>query len=142
MGLDQCFKVIDTIPENLNINSEEVSRMSKTIHDLRGHWQMQLFLEKVYRERGGKGDFSCYNLQLTRENLVNLRNAIQNFELPKYQLYKNTYHSEEEYAQMSYDHVKMFRNLEKNQYYEDLELIEKCIKLVDEGKIVYYWSWW
>jgi hypothetical protein len=137
MGLDQHF-----YSTNEDITLSNSIKNKKRIHDYRNHWQLQCYMEQIYRKRGGKGDFSCINLECNKEECLELLEAIQTFSLPRHSPHYDIYFTEEEYKKMSNEVCKMKRSNERHMYFEDIKSIKECLKEIEEGKKVYYWSWW
>ena len=123
MGLDQFAYAVDA-----NGEKEELATWRK-------HPNLQGFMENLWHSRGcpgmpdepnsmGLSDFNCIPLELYRENLDDLENAVRGSELP---------------ATMGF-----FFGDNSDDYYksDDLEFIRKAREAIDNGKSVMYDSWW
>ncbi len=137
MGLDQNFFVTKD-----DISFYNKPSNSKSIQYYRGHWQLQLYLDKLYKERGGEKDFSCANLELSKEDLLQLKETIQTFSLPRYNKYYDVYFTEEEYSKMEGDQLMYARKREQESYKEDMQTIQKCLHEIEHGNKIFYRSWW
>lgn len=123
MGLDQfAFSV------NNNGDKEELAYWRK-------HPNLQGWMENLWEEKGrpglpddyesnGMGDFNCIPLELTREDIEDLEDAILNNILPKTTGFFFGNDSDDEYRE------------------SDLEFVQKAKQALDSGLTVMYDSWW
>lgn len=123
MGLDQFARTIDS-----NGNRIEIAYWRK-------HPNLQGWMSDLWEEKGKPGlpednegdmlgDFNCIPLELTREDIDDLEDAILNNVLPKTVGF-------------------FFGNDSDNHYREqDLEFIRKAREALDSGLTVVYDSWW
>ena len=90
----------------------------------RKHPNLQGYMEKLWRERGGEGEFNCVSVELTEQDIYALRSAIQGKDLPETQGF--------------------FYGGDSDYYYleDDLLFCSKALELIKEGKKIYYSSWW
>jgi hypothetical protein len=116
MGLDQsAFRV----PKSDSINATNVKDNEyKEIQYWRKCWPFQDWMTRLYRRKGGKSEFNCEYVQLEKEDLDLLEEDIPN-------LKEDTYNC---------------------LYPGDIDELPKFIanarKVLEEGDLVYYWSWW
>ena len=91
----------------------------------RKHPNLQGWMENLYREKGGEGEFNCVEVELTTEDINRLEEDIKDGLLPNTQGF--------------------FFGNDADEHYEnsDLEFCANARKVLDadEGKIVYT-SWW
>ena len=114
MGLDQyARRVVAHDPDN----SEEIAYWRK-------HPNLQGWMEALWREKGGEGEFNCVDVELTLEDLEQLEAAIEGAELP--------------------DTDGFFFGNNSDDYYreQDLEFIAEASKAIEQGYKVVYTSWW
>jgi hypothetical protein len=90
----------------------------------RKHPNLQGWMEKLYRDKGGKDEFNCVDIEITSEDLDNLEKAINSLELPETQGFFFGENSDQHYKD------------------EDLLFIEKARKEIENGNKVFYYSWW
>ena len=124
MGLDQYAFAIDN-----NGEKEELAYWRK-------HPNLQGWMEDLWAEKGKPGlddanmggmgfsDFNCIPLELTKEDISDLEDAILNNTLPST--------------------VGFFFGSDSDDYYKskDLEFIKKAREALDAGLTVVYDSWW
>lgn len=124
MGLDQYAYRIDIKPStevdfdlDENVKREEIAYWRK-------HPDMQGWMEKLYREKGGRDQsFNCSNVVLTVKDLDRLEADIRQNKLP---------HTDGFFFGQSYgDESK-----------EDLDFIWSARRAIADGYTVYYSSWW
>lgn len=113
MGLDQFAYTMDVGVED-----------QQDIATWRKHPNLQGYMEKLWRERGGEGEFNCQSVELTEQDIYALRSAIQGKGLPE-------------------THGFFFGN-DADYYYleEDLKFCNEALELIKQGNKVYYSSWW
>lgn len=124
MGLDQYALAIDN-----NGEKEELAYWRK--HPNLQGWMEDLWIEKGKpglddANMGGMGlsDFNCIPLELTKEDISDLEDAILNNTLPST--------------------AGFFFGSDSDDYYrsQDLEFIKKAREALDAGLTVVYDSWW
>ena len=123
MGLDQFARTIDS-----NGNKTEIAYWRK--HPNLQGWMCDLWEEKgkpglsADNQDDILGDFNCIPLELTKEDINDLEDAILNNILPKT--------------------VGFFFGSDSDEYYrkQDLEFIQKAREALDNGLTVVYDSWW
>lgn len=88
-------------------------------HDLHG------WMEQLYREKGGEGEFNCQPVRLTLEDLDMLEKAVAENKLPPTTgfFFGNYPPNEESQA-------------------KDLDFIRKARAAISVDMVVYYDSWW
>jgi hypothetical protein len=118
MGLDQFAYCIDN-----NGEKEELAYWRK--HPNLQGWMEQLWVSKGRPNANENGeDFNCVPLELSKEDLDNLEEAILSEELPLTTGFFFGQNSDNEYRK------------------QDLEFIEKAREALDGGITVVYDSWW
>ena len=122
MGLDQYAKVIKATGKDKKVKKEvELAYWRK-------HNRLQGWMEKLYVEKGGTGEFNCVDVEITEDDLDNLERAINNMELPEtggFFFGSDSYEGYEEYYKK-----------------DDVEFIRKAREELKEGNQVIYSSWW
>ena len=125
MGLDMyAFAVskensIDQFTIAPDSDNEELQYWRKH-HDLHG------WMEQLYRAKGGtKESFNCVPVQLTVEDLDQLQSDLLGERLPQTQGF---------FFGINPPDLESLK--------EDLMFIQKCRIALQEGKTVYYDSWW
>jgi hypothetical protein len=141
MGLDAHLYVVSNWEET---SDEKWSKHVKNVIYWRNHWQLQLYFADIYTKRTGqpKETFSCYNLQLSKEDCEQCIETIKSFELPRYHKYYDIYLTEVEYQKLPDDRIEFYRQTEKNQYKEDIDALTRSIELINQGNCIFYRSWW
>jgi len=118
MGLDQYAAVrLDTKDEEGNWDTEELAYWRK-------HPHLQGFMENLYVEKGGEGEFNCVDVELTLEDIDALEASIKGGELPETGGFF--------FGDDSSDHYKE----------SDLEFCANARKALADGQTVVYSSWW
>lgn len=125
MGLDMYAfavskeKSIDQFTIAPDSDNEELQYWRKH-HDLHG------WMEQLYRAKGGtKESFNCVPVQLTVEDLDQLQSDLLGERLPQTQGF---------FFGINPPDLESLK--------EDLMFIQKCRIALQEGKTVYYNSWW
>lgn len=114
MGLDQyAHRVVAHDTDN----REEIAYWRK-------HPNLQGWMEQLWREKGGEGEFNCVDVELTHEDLDRLARDINAASLP---------HTE-----------GFFFGSDSDDYYVDAdrEFIHAAREALDAGYTVVYTSWW
>jgi len=119
MGLDQYAYRASAIESNENKDEQR-----EEIAYWRKHPNLQGWMESLYREKGGEGEFNCVDVELTLEDLDNLLSTVNEDSLPETQGFFYGENSDNFYRQ------------------EDLEFIQAAKDAIDDGDKVYYTSWW
>ena len=132
MGLDQYASVrLDTKDEDGVWDTEEMAYWRK-------HPNLQGFMEALYHEKGGEGEFNCVDVELTLEDIDALEASVKGGELPETGGFF--------FGDDSFDWEDDDGNKPKegDYYYKktDLQFIEDARKAIQQGKKVYYNSWW
>ena len=118
LGLDQYASVrLDTKDENGVWDTEEMAYWRK-------HPHLQGFMEALYYEKGGEGEFNCVDVELTLEDIEALEESIKGGELPETGGFF--------FGEDSSDHYRE----------EDLEFCANARKALADGQTVVYSSWW
>lgn len=121
MGLDQyvcCFRGRKPRKE-VNFERKNVEQFWYW----RKHPDLEGWMEKLYRDKMGEGEFNCKNVWLSRDDIIELRQDIQNDNLPRTRGF-------------------LFGESDGSEKEEDLEFCEEAIKKIDSGFQLYYTSWW
>lgn len=125
MGLDQYAYACD----HRHVGEAEVDFAEKIpdtqqFHYWRKHPDLQGWMRQLYLQKGGKDEsFNCVPVRLNMDDLDLLESAVKRYELP---------HTTGFFFGQSDDRDRD----------GDLEFIEKARKLLAQGKVVYYTSWW
>ena len=118
MGLDQYASVrLDTKDEEGNWDTEELAYWRK-------HPHLQGFMESLYHEKGGEGEFNCVDVELTLEDIDALEASIKGGELPETGGFFFGDDSSERYKK------------------EDIRFCNAARKALKDGQTVVYSSWW
>jgi hypothetical protein len=118
MGLDQYAAIrLDTKNEDGFWDTEELAYWRK-------HPHLQGFMEHLYAEKGGEGEFNCVDVELTLEDIDDLETAVKGGGLPETGGFF--------FGDDSSDHYKE----------EDLEFCANARKALTDGQTVIYSSWW
>jgi len=136
MGLDQYAYARP--PRKRNGDDDE------QICEWRKHNRLQGWMEQLWHDKGcpngeeDSQDFNCVELQLTESDLINLEDAIENFEFP-------------EASGFFWGTDSYFWNDEndepfpENEYWykqHDLNFVEEARKMLDKGYRIYYSCWY
>ena len=118
MGLDQYAAIrLDTKDEEGNWNQEELAYWRK-------HPHLQGFMENLYSEKGGEGEFNCVDVELDLADIDALEASVKGDELPETGGFF--------FGDDSSDHYKE----------SDLEFCANARKALADGQTVVYSSWW
>ena len=90
----------------------------------RKHPNLQGWMQELYYEKGGEGEFNCVDLELTLEDLDALEATLDEEELP--------------------ETVGFFFGTDSSDYYAetDREFIVQARAAIKQGYKVFYSSWW
>jgi len=136
MGLDQYAYARP--PRKRNGDDDE------QICDWRKHNRLQGWMEQLWNDKGRPNanedneDFNCVELQLTESDLINLEDAIYNFELPEA---SGFFWGSDSY----FWHDENDEPFPENEYWykqHDLNFIEEARKMLDKGYRIYYSAWY
>lgn len=122
MGLDQYAYAVSGkfVDDNGNPDWSDKTEIGYW----RKHPNLQGYMESLWRERGGEGDFNCAVVELNAEDLENLEVAVKGGAMPETQGFFFGGNSDEYY----FDHDLEFIDCAKNQIHNGYEII--------------YTSWW
>ena len=123
MGLDMyAYKTKATINEATDFSTQNLNYTE--IAYWRKHPNLHGWMENLYYDMGGKADsFNCVNVKLDLDDLENLKEAIENDELPQTAGF-------------------FFGNTDGSEKVEDLKFVNEAIEATKEGYTIYYSSWW
>jgi hypothetical protein len=124
MGLDMyAYRTSVQLSKPVDFNKEIESNCSE-IKYWRKHPNLHGWMERLYYAKGGQKDsFNCTPVELTREDLNSLAQAIIDGELPETRGF-------------------FFGETDGSEYNEDLAFVKEAIKAIEEGDRVFYDSWW
>jgi hypothetical protein len=90
----------------------------------RKHPNLQGFMQELYYEKGGEGEFNCVDVELTLEDLDSLEATLDNEALP--------------------ETAGFFFGSDSSEYYAeaDREFIVAARAAIKQGYTVVYSSWW
>ena len=90
----------------------------------RKHPNLQGWMEDLYHEKGGEGEFNCVDLELTLEDLEALEEALDEEALP--------------------ETAGFFFGTDSSDYYAeaDREFIREARAAIKQGYTIVYSSWW
>ena len=116
MGLDQYAQSRDS-----NGKDREIATWRK-------HNALQGWMEKLWTLKTGKpaNDLNCEVMQLTAEDLENLKSVVENGDLPVTQGFFFG-------ADSSQDETRKEK---------DLRFVDDALKAIDDGEKVFYSCWW
>lgn len=91
----------------------------------RKHPYLQGWMEKLYYEKGGKGEeFNCVNVRLDEDDLNRLKEDVLSGSLPETTGFFFGSDSSDDYRE------------------QDLRFINDALEAIKDGRIVLYDSWW
>ena len=118
MGLDQYASIrLDTKDEEGNWDTEELAYWRK-------HPHLQGFMESLYHEKGGEGEFNCVDVELDLADIDMLEASIKGEELPETEGFFFGDSHDEHYKE------------------EDLQFCKDAREALFFGQTVVYSSWW
>ena len=90
----------------------------------RKHTNLQGWMEDLYHEKGGEGEFNCVDLELTLEDLEALEESLDEEALP--------------------ETAGFFFGTDSSDYYAeaDREFIREARAAIKQGYTIVYSSWW
>ena len=111
MGLDQYAQAVK--------GDEKIS-----LGEWRKHPNLQGWMERLWRSKGGEGDFNCVSVELNGDDLQRLRIDVDHRDLPSTQGF--------------------FFGNDSDEYYkeQDLTFVEEALDLIEAGYKIEYSSWW
>ena len=129
MGLDQhsaCFRLEEVnnpdAGADVTITKDAVA---KELAYWRKHPYLQGWMEKLYYEKGGKGEeFNCVNVRLDEDDLNRLKEDVLSGSLPETTGFF-----------FGSDTCDIYRE-------QDLQFINDALEAIKDGRIVLYDSWW
>ena len=94
----------------------------------RKHPDLHGWMEKLYYKKGGTAeDFNCVNVRLNKEDLLDLKNAIN---------------GESESLETTTGFFFGSSSGDNEEKENDLKFINEAISYIEEGNNIYYTSWW
>jgi len=117
MGLDQYATTR---------NLKDESELGDEIAYWRKHNALQGWMEKLWRNKGGEGQFNCVEVELTYEDLEELENDLVADNLPETNGFFFGGDS----------------RLDEHKMIETFKFIIKARRALDKGQEVVYSSWW
>lgn len=93
----------------------------QTIQTWRKHANLEGYMAKLYRAKGGKGKFNCKDLELTKDDLLTLQQTFENLNKAKGFFWGESQPKDDQLTE---------------------EFITKALQAIEEGYQVYYTSWW
>jgi len=124
MGLDMFAYTFNGKTESeVDFDTNNVTETTEIAY-WRKHPNLHGWMEQLYYEKGGKDDsFNGSNVVLTKDDLDSLEQDIIDGTLPDTSGF-------------------FFGKSDGSEQNEDLEFIAKAREAIEEGKMVYYSSWW
>lgn len=127
MGLDMfAYRTKQKLGKEVNFENGELDGDQLVeLKYWRKHPNLHGYLERVFREKGGEGEFNCQSVVLTEDDLHKLAAALIDEDLPETSgfFFGQSEGSEEENK-------------------EDLEFVKSALAAIKEGDTVLYDSWW
>lgn len=127
MGLDMfAYRTKQKLGKEVNFENGELDEDQLVeLKYWRKHPNLHGYLERVFRKKGGEGEFNCQSVVLTEEDLHKLAAALIDEDLPETEgfFFGQSEGSEEENK-------------------EDLEFVKSALAAIKEGDTVLYDSWW
>lgn len=121
MGLDMyAFTTDQTVDQPVDFTVAD----AQELHYWRKHPNLHGWFHSLYRHKGGSDQsFNCVNLSITADDLDALEHAIQSRTLPDTCGF-------------------FFGHSDGSEFEDDLEFIAKARAAIENGRTVYYTSWW
>ena len=132
MGLDMyAFSVKpEAVIDDFSFNREATEDAVTEIAYWRKHRHLHNYMEKLYRDKGGKAvSFNCTPIRLSKDDLTELEDLILDNQLDTYDApgfffgVSPCYENEDDKAR-------------------DVDFIREAWRAIQDGKAVYYDSWW
>ena len=123
MGLDQ-YATVKTGRTHIDPETQKRVEEIEELAYWRKHPHLQGFMEALYHEKGGEGEFNCVDVELTLEDIDALEASVKGDELP--------------------ETGGFFFGDDSSEYYKesDLEFCSNARKALADGQTVVYSSWW
>ncbi len=125
MGLDM-FAFSTKAKPKTEVDFETKNFQPQEIHYWRKHPNLHGWMQNLYDMKGGKSsDFNGDCVALDMEDLDNLEHDLKQWDLPETKgfFFGNSENSDEELT-------------------DDLDFVSKAKEAINNGKTVYYTSWW
>ena len=123
MGLDQYANARKGEPKK-DEDGYTYYEDSMELGEWRKHPNLQGFMEGLYYDKGGEGEFNCVDVELTLEDLDSLEKTLDNNALPETQGFFFGENSDDRYAE------------------QDRDFIVAARAAIGKGYTVVYSSWW
>jgi hypothetical protein len=120
MGLDQYAHT--RLPKSLQAKNEKPTELAYW----RKHNALQGWMESLWRDNGGEGEFNCVDVYLTLDDINDLEAAVTRDNLP-------------ETGGFFYGSDSRFDEYQKE---ATLKFIKDAKAAIEQGLIVVYSSWW
>ena len=123
MGLDQYARAVKGEPrkdeDGCVTYDDQIS-----LGEWRKHPNLQGWMENLWLEKGGEGQFNCVAVELNGDDLQRLRIDVDHRDLPSTQGF--------------------FFGSDSDEYYkeQDLTFVEEALELIEAGYKIEYSSWW
>ena len=123
MGLDMyAFSTKAKLKKEVDFDT--INCETEEVHYWRKHPNLHGWMQELYESKGGKSDsFNGDNVVLTNADLDQLEYDINSSQLPETSGF-------------------FFGNSDGEEKADDLEFVKKAMQEINEGKTVYYTSWW
>ena len=118
MGLDMYARAV---PKGTDSNSDD----GIEIHYWRKHHDLHGWMERLWSNKGGTGEFNCVAVQLTEIDLAALRKAIKEEKMPATTGFFFGDNPPDEETKR-----------------EDLQFVDDAVAAIRGGMDVHYSSWW
>lgn len=127
MGLDMfAYRTKQKLGKEVNFENGELDGDQLVeLKYWRKHPNLHGYLEKIFCEKGGKGEFNCQSVVLTEEDLHKLASTLIDEDLPE---------------TSGFFFGQSDSSKEQNQ--EDLEFVKSALAAIKEGDTVLYYPWW
>lgn len=133
MGLDMYALAVNkadcTIIDNREVVLEDEEDTSEDLAYWRKHNALHGWMKQLYNEKGGREEFNLINLVLTKEDIDRLETDIDNHALVPV---PGFFFGSTDYTKEDWEEVTK----------RDKAFIQLAKDALNEGKIVFYSSWW
>ena len=123
MGLDQ-YAMARKGEATIDEDGYTTYKDSMELGEWRKHPNLQGFMQELYYDKGGEGEFNCVDVELTLEDLESLEETLDGNALPETQGFFFGENSDERYAE------------------QDRDFIVAARAAIGKGYTVVYSSWW
>ena len=123
MGLDQ-YAMARKGEATIDEDGYTTYKDSMELGEWRKHPNLQGFMQELYYDKGGEGEFNCVDVELTLEDLESLEETLDGNALPETQGFFFGENSDEHYAE------------------QDRDFIVAARAAIGKGYTVVYSSWW